>query len=171
MGLAGDSNQAPPSVRLVDGDDASGMAVMLADLLADNLGDYAGRARVARGVRGPVVMTAADRDRSVTVTFAGREITVTDGALPGAPQVSGEWLDLAQLCSGRLSPYKAVAERRVHLHGLARPDLLAAVGFVMSVPASYYDDEAPDRRTRRRLVIAAVALAAVGVTIVIVCRR
>ncbi len=157
-----------PSVRLSDGDDASGMAVMLADLLADNLRDYPARSRVAHLVRGSVVMTAADRDRSVTVTFAGREVSIADGSLDGAPRMVGEWLDLAQLCSGRLSPIKAVTGRRLTVHNIGRVDLLAAAGYVMSVPASYYGEAT--RWTLERIVLT-LALVAFVVALILGIRR
>lgn len=158
---------AVPSVRLAAGDDASGMAVMLGELLTENLADYPGRARAARAVRGRVAMTAADHDRSVTVHFTGRTVVVEEGAAPGVPAVTGAWLDLAQLCSGRLAPVRAVREHRLALSGARRIDLLAAAGYVLSVPASYYG-ETP-RWRRRRFVVPAVALG-VGVLVLVAMR-
>jgi len=158
-----------PSVRLAAGDDASGMANMLGELLADNLRDYPARARVAKVVRGPVVMTAADRDRSVTVRFSGKEIVVDEGVIDGAPCITGQWLDLAKLCSGQLSPFKAVVERRLGVEHLRRADLLAATGFVMSVPASYYGD-AP-RVARWQIIVSVLAVLLVAVVVAALVRR
>lgn len=137
---------------------------MLGELLADNLRDYPARARVARVLHGSVVMTAADKDRSVTVRFGGPTIVVDEGAVAGAPSVAGEWLDLAQLCSGRLPPLRAVRSRRLQVSGFARPDLLAGVGYVMSVPASYYGGDVPVSR-RPRVVIPVVLLIALLVVL------
>ena len=81
-----------PEVVLPAGDEASGLATMLADLLRDNMKDYPGRARVAALARGAVVMTASDRDISVTLSFRGREVVVTDGTASGAPVIAGPWL-------------------------------------------------------------------------------
>lgn len=156
-----------PAVTLAAGDEASGMAVMLGDLLADNLRDYPARARVARMVRGPVVMTAADHDRSITVRFSGPRIMIEEGAASGAPAMAGPWLDLAKICSGGLSPLQAIKEHRIEVHNLRRPDLLAAAGFVMSVPASYYaSDEEAARARRQRLVIMMVIAIVIAVTII-----
>lgn len=160
-----------PTVRLGAGDDASGMASMLADLLGDNLRDYPARSRVARMVRGAVVMTASDHGRSVTVRFNGPEIVVDEGADDTAPCMVGPWLDLAQLCSGRLSPMRAVADRRLTLRHLGRPDLLAAAGYVMSVPASYYGDGSSSRQLRRRIAVATAVTAVAGVIAVGVLGR
>lgn len=150
-----------PRVRLAAGDDASGMAVMLGELVADNVRDYPGRARAARFARGAVALCAADHDRSVTVRFAGEEIIIDEGATPGAPVLAGQWSDLAQLCSGRLGPWRAVRSGKLEMSDLHRLDLLAAAGYVLSVPASYYG-ETPWWRQRRVLV--PVALVLVGFT-------
>lgn len=140
-----------PRVRLAVGDDASGMAVMLGELLTDNLRDYPGRARAARFARGSVALCAADHDRSVSIRFTGEEIVIEEGAAHGAPVLTGKWSDLAQLCSGRLGPFHAVRSGRLDMSDLHRPDLLAAAGYVLSVPASYYG-ETPWWRQRRVLV-------------------
>lgn len=160
-----------PNVRLVAGDDASGMATMLGDLLADNLRDYPGRARVARMARGPIVMTASDHDRSVTLRFAGSEIAVDEGAVEGAACITGPWLDLAKLCSGQMSPFRAVAQRRLTLENVRRVDLMAAAGFVMSVPASYYDETVRSTRLRIDVVVAVATLLVLSVLAVVVARR
>lgn len=157
-----------PSVRLAAGDDASGMAVMLGDLLSDNLRDYPTRARVARAVRGPVVMTAADHDRSITVDFRGKEIVIEEGTRPGAAAMAGPWLDLAAICSGGLSPLQAMRDKRIEVDNMRRADLLAAAGYVMSVPASYYrDEEEAERIRRQRITIIVIALTILVVALLI----
>lgn len=158
-----------PTVRLGAGDDASGMANMLGELLADNLRDFPARARVAKVVRGPVVMTAADRDRSVTVRFSGDEILIDEGVVLGAPSITGEWLDLAKLCSGQLSPFKAVVERKLEIERLRRADLLAAAGFVMSVPASYYGETT--KAVRWQIVVSVLAVVLLAVVVATLVRR
>lgn len=129
--------------------------MMLADLLADNLADYPGRALIARIARGAIVMSAADHDRSVTVCFAGAEVVIEEGAAFGAPVIAGQWSDLAQLCSGRLGPWKAVRSGKLDISTVRRPDLIAAAGYVLSVPPSYYGMTSPWRR--KQVVIPVVA--------------
>lgn len=156
-----------PAVRLAAGEDASGMAVMLGDLLSDNLRDYPTRARVARAVRGPVVMTAADHDRSITVDFRGNEIVIEEGSTPGAASMAGPWLDLAAICSGGLSPLQAMREKRIEVDNMRRADLLAAAGYVMSVPASYYRDEEENERIRRRRITIIVVIVVILVVVLL----
>lgn len=133
---------AAPGVVLPAGDEASGLATMLADLLRDNMKDFPGRGRAAGLARGDVVMCASDRDASVTLSFRGGEVVVTDGVTPGAPVVQGAWLDLAKLCSGQISPVKAVVQRQLKItpaaHGLTA---LAGASYALSVPPSFYGDE------------------------------
>ena len=159
-----------PEVVLPAGDEASGLATMLADLLRDNMKDYPGRARVAALARGAVVMTASDRDISVTLSFRGREVVVTDGTASGAPVIAGPWLEMAKLCSGQLSPVKAVAQKQLVItpsaHGLTA---LAGAGYALSIPPSFYgDEEAVAKRRRQTQITIAVV---VGVVVLIAWRR
>lgn len=143
---------------------------MLADLLRDNMNDYPGRGRVAGLARGSVVMCAADRDVSVTLSFRRGEVRVTDGAEVGAPVVAGAWLEMAKLCSGQLSPVKAVSQKHLKVtpspHGLTA---LAAAGYALSVPPSFYGDEEEVARRRRRAQVTVGV--AVGVIVVLAWSR
>lgn len=134
------------------------MAVMLAGLLADNLRDFPGRARVARRTRGELVLTAADRDLSITLSFGPEAIQVTDGAVPGAPSMAGSWLAMSRVCSGRISPLRALVDRELTLGRGRHLSVVPAGGFVLSVPASFYD-EAGAQRKRRRLAFLGVGVA------------
>lgn len=159
-----------PEVVLPAGDEASGLATMLADLLRDNMKDYPGRARAAALARGAVVMRASDRDISVTLSFHGREVVVTDGTASGAPVIAGPWLEMAKLCSGQLSPIKAVAQKQLVIspsaHGLTA---LAGAGYALSIPPSFYgDEEAVAKRRRQTQITIAVV---VGVVVLIAWRR
>ena len=129
-----------PPVVLRDGDDASGMAVMIAGLLEDNLRDFPGRARVAARTRGSVVLTASDRDLSITVTFGSDGVEIADGARPGVAAMSGPWLTMSRVCSGRITPWRAIRDRELALGWGRSVWALPAAGFVLSVPASFYED-------------------------------
>ncbi len=154
-----------PTVSLSDGGDASGMATMLAGLLGDNLGDFPGRAGVARIIRGNVVFTAIDRDMSVTIRFLGDRIEVKDGTTDGAATIEAPWLTMAKLCSGQISPPRALAAGNLKVSPGRRPLTTAAASFVVSVPSSYYGDP------RRRRLIVAVASAVVVVVLLGAVRR
>lgn len=148
-----------PEVVLEDGDEASGMATMIAGLLADNLRDFPGRARVARRTRGSLVLNAADRGMSITLSFGPSGIAVSDGAKSGAPVMAGPWLTMSRVCSGQTMPLKAMADRELKVTWGRSMWVVPAAGFVLSVPASFYEDD--DSAGKRRLVVVAALVVAV----------
>lgn len=149
MATGSRTKTTPPSVVLRDGDDASGMAYMLGGLLEDNLHDFPSRARVARVLRGPVVMTASDRDMSVTIEFMRGQIELRDGADVGATVISGPWLAMTKLCSGQKSPVAAFREGDVRITRYRGAPIAAGAGFVLSVPTSFYEEELARREGPR----------------------
>jgi hypothetical protein len=156
----------PPTVTVVGGEDASGFASMLAEVLAANVADYRGRAWAASRARGSVVLVASDRDIAVTLTFARGDVAITDGSSPGIPVLAGPWLTMADLCSGEVSPVRAIVRRELHVEPTRRLDTLAATGFVLSVPISYYGE------SRNRVkVLGAVAAMAAALALVVVAAR
>lgn len=164
-----------PKVTFANGDDASGMAMMLGGLLEDNLRDYPGRARVTSLARGDVVLTASDRDISVTLSLRGDEVVVANGPKPGAAVLAGPWLEMAKLCSGQVNPFRAVAQRDLSIRLGRRLDAVAAAGYALSIPASFYrdedDDEEAHEQRRQQVVIAIAVVALAATTGVIVYRR
>jgi len=161
---------APPVVVRVGRDDASGFASMIADLLEQNIDDDALRARVAGSIRGDVVLTASDQDLSVTLRFGPGRVLVMDGAEEGAPTLAGQWLEMARVCSGRISPLAAVRARTLRITPGPNPIALAGAAFTMSVPPSTYENDAERRARRRRARWTTAALAA-GVVIVLLAVR
>lgn len=128
----------PPAVVIGDGGEAPGMAAMVAELLEANLADSPGRARVAARARGSVALEAADRGLGVTITFLGADVVVSGGALPGAPTLSGSWVDMAQVCTGERSPLRALIRRKLRVLGRRSPGVLVAASFALKVPRSAY---------------------------------
>jgi hypothetical protein len=163
-----DGESRGPSVRLVAGENASGLACMLASLLQDNLRDFRSRSLVARLTRGDVVLLASDRDLAVTLSFRPGEILIEDGAAPGAPVLAGEWLDMAKLCSGQRSPIAAVTSGELRVTPGRGMLAAAGAGLALSVPKSFYEENRETFiRRRRAVVIALVLLAAVMLTVII----
>ena len=159
--------RADTSVRLADGDRASGLACMLASLLEDNLRDFRTRAFVARLTRGDVVLLASDSDIAVTLSFRPGEVVIGDGPQPGAPVLAGKWLDMAKLCSGRRSPFAAMTSGELRLTPGRKLRAVAGAGFALSVPKSFYDENRETfLRRRRGLIISLTLLAAVMLTAV-----
>jgi hypothetical protein len=163
-------SRAGPSVRLAAGDSASGLACMLASLLHDNLRDFRSRSLVARFTRGDVVLRATDRDIAVTLSFRPGEILIGDGAVPGAPVLAGEWLDLAKLCSGQRSPVAAVASGELRVTSGRGMLAAAGAGLALSVPKSFYEENRETFIRRRRGVIIALALLAAVILTAFIAR-
>lgn len=138
------------------------MAAMLGGLLEENLRDFPSRRRVADRVRGEVVITAADRNLSVTLSFQPGLVQVRDGTVVGAPRVAGPWLTMTKLCSGQISPVHAWRAGELRLDNPRRAPRAAAASFVLSVPSTFYGDTSPMRRS---LSIAVVLLASALVVV------
>ena len=163
-----------PTVTFADGDDASGMAMMLGGLLEENLRDYPGRARVTRLARGDIVLTASDRDVSVTLSLKGNEVVVANGTTEGAAVLAGPWLEMAKLCSGQANPFTAVARRELTIEFGGRLDAMAAAGYALSIPSSFYqddDEQEASQQRRRRVAIAVVVVTGTVVAVGLLRRR
>lgn len=173
------STHNAPEVVLVDGDEASGMASMLAGLLADNVRDFPGRARVAARARGSVVLRAADRKVDVTLSFDKGRVEVRNGAESGVTIVAGPWLAMARLCSGQLSPVKAVRGGELEITPGRHLPAAAVAGYVLSVPESFYEQAGgeggskpgamPSRTTLIAVGVGGVVV--IGVTAILISRR
>ncbi len=133
---------AAPAVVVGEEGEALGMAYMVAGLLEANMAESRQRRRVAARARGAVVLEASDRGLGVTVIFKGDQVIVEPSYTPGVQVLSGAWLDMADLCSGRLSPLSAVARRRVRIIDRGRLGLLVAAGYVLKAPRSAYANDA-----------------------------
>ncbi len=168
------STHKTPDVVLTNGDDASGMASMLAGLLEDNVRDFPGRARIASNARGSVVMRADDRDTAVTVSFGPGRVEISDGAAPGVTEIAGEWLAMAGLCSGQLSPIKAVKDKELTIKPGKHLPAAAVAGYVLSVPEAFYaedGDAAKARAATNQKIAIGVGGAVAGLIVVLVIRR
>jgi hypothetical protein len=159
------------AVNLAAGDDASGLACMLAALLEDNLRDFRGRSFVARHTRGDVVLLATDRDIAVTLSFRPGEVRVAEGAAPELAILAGDWLELTKLCSGQRSPFAAVASRDLRVTPGRGMRAAAGAGFALSVPKSFYEENREAVARRRRLAVIASVIAATALAGAVVAAR
>ncbi|MCZ7631425.1 MAG: hypothetical protein M5U19_21285 [Microthrixaceae bacterium] len=99
---------------------------------------------------------------------------VTNGATEGAPVLAGPWLEMAKLCSGQVNPFKAVARRDLTVEFGPRLDAMAAAGYALSIPSSFYQDEdeaAASQQRRRRVAIGVVVVASAVVAVGVMRRR
>lgn len=73
-------------VNLQDGDDANGIANILATLLGQNLQSYPNRVKTARKISRPVAVYNTDTDSAATITFGAHEAIVHND-IEGRPAV------------------------------------------------------------------------------------
>ena len=88
-------------VVLSDGDEAHGVAGILATLLDQNFGAFPSRTKIAHRMRRPVAIYSSDTESACTITF-GQDRTVISNGIVGKPSVTviatvGQILDVSQL--------------------------------------------------------------------------
>lgn len=150
----------PPEVVLAAGESASGLAYMVARLLEDNVRDFPTRVLAAVCTRGDVVLRTTDADTAVTVSFRTGEVVVDDGPKSGATVMAGEWLHLAEVCSGSRSVLGALARGDLRLQRGDGWRAAVGAGLALSVPGSFYRSDGG--RRRRRAGAALLGLGAVA---------
>lgn len=153
-------------VSLGAGDDtASGFAYMVASLLEDNLRDFRSRAAAAWCTRGDVVLRASDNDMAITLSFRAGEVVVEEGSRPGVIVLAGDWLHMAELCSGQRSVLGAMASGDLHLQRGRGLRAAVGAGLALSVPKSFYESgDGNLRRHRAGVALMLLALGTVAIT-------
>lgn len=107
---------APPSVVVNASGEPSGLAEMLQQFIEQTIATSPRKARQARRLNGGAVFRSAeDEDVSVRIRFARNRIELDDGATraTGEPLVSADFLTIAHLTSGRESPFRLLAQRKL----------------------------------------------------------
>lgn len=117
--------EAPYTLELHDGDDANGVANILASVLTQGIHAHPDRVHVARRIQRPVAVVNTDTDSAATVTFgiSGARI-YNDVVRKPAVIVYGRssirsWMDLSQLrmTTGGLLPVGLVTTRGLSVLG------------------------------------------------------
>jgi hypothetical protein len=134
-------------IRLAPGADANGFAVMLADLLRQNLSDKPHKRASFDALSGVAAIVAEDADVAITLRFSSGEVEVFDGIV-GVPDMAirGGTDEIFGLSNLPIStPFalpiaarddtqgqeasrafvKAIREKRLHLHGAMLHPLFA----------------------------------------------
>lgn len=89
------------TTEMYDGDDANGVANILATLLAQNFENFPKRVKIARRMPRPVAVYSTDTDTSATIVFSKDQATIYNG-IAGRPSVIvkatvDQILDVSQL--------------------------------------------------------------------------
>lgn len=88
-------------VSLYDGDNANGVANIVATLLTQNLENFTARVKIARRMARPVTIYSSDTESACTIVF-GSDVAVVYNDVVGRPSVTvmatvNQILDLSQL--------------------------------------------------------------------------
>jgi hypothetical protein len=104
-------------VVLENGEEASGLADMLRQLIEQTLAESARKRRQARGLRGEAVFRAAeDEEVCVHIVFRGDRIELRDASgvgASGAAAITADFLTIAHLTTGQESPFALLARRKL----------------------------------------------------------
>lgn len=106
-------------VVLGGGGEASGLAEMLRQFLDQTLAASPRKVQQARRLSGAAVFRSAEDEAvAVHIHFAGDRIELSDGgaAAPRAATITADFLTIAHLTSGRESPFRLLAERKLRAH-------------------------------------------------------
>jgi len=160
------------SVRLVEAESASGLALMTYQYLVQTLDQEPERRREAAALRGRLALEATDASVAITLIFEGNQISVQDGIVaPADGYMGAPFMLLMRLLSGEQNPYLAVVRRRLRLRVSPRRPLFSYRVFQL-MKARPPAVEA-DRRSRRRRAVSFVgaSMALVAVVVAVALRH
>jgi len=114
------------SVRLLDAESPSGLALMPYQYLVQTLDEEPERRREAAALRGRLALEATDASVAITLIFEGERISVQDGIMaPVDGYIGAPFLLLMRLLSGEQNPYLAVVRRQVRFRASPRRPLFS----------------------------------------------
>lgn len=160
--MVASSLSARPTVELIGGESASGLADLLHQFLEQTLQASAEKAARARGLRGDFVVRAAeDESVAVQIAFLGDRIELRDlgpASLPKAPSLRGDFLSVAHVTSGSASPLGLILRGRLSVRfGPAQLPFLWNVLMLMRI-----DSGEPRRASGPWLVLAVLVVLALA---------
>ncbi len=127
-----------PEIMVVGDGPAIGMAEMLRGLVEANLRDSKTRAVLASKARGAVILEASDKELSVTMSFTSTRIELLPFARSGLSVLTGPWMEMTKICSGRISPFRAICGRQLKVVFIRPFSVLLVAAYIMKVPRSVY---------------------------------
>ncbi|MDO8616296.1 MAG: hypothetical protein Q7T33_11280 [Dehalococcoidia bacterium] len=128
---------AAPAVRVRLADGArSGLASMVQQFLEQDLTDFEGKRRRASRLRGKLAMTAVDHEVTVTLEFAGDQISIWDGErAPLDASIAGPYRSLVGLLQGESHPLVEHLRGRLRVRSsLRKPFFPLRVHGLMKLP-------------------------------------
>lgn len=159
-----DSGDYP--VVLKNAQNASGLADMLHQYLAQNISEFPRKVNQARSLRGEVAFRAAeDEDVCVRMVFSGDRIDLIDVGTTAiaAPAMTTDFISVAHLTTGEEGPFSLLVKRKMKVQfSLLDAAFLIGVLRFMQIPAELREEQ--PLATWKWVAIGAGAAAAGGGT-------
>lgn len=147
-------------VRAVAGDEASGLAKIIAQYLDQILGDSAEKRADALSLRGRLGLRAREGDVAVTIVFDGEDVAIEEGLQAPDAVIGGDIEFLMHMMAGRANPAWELLGRRMTLRPGRRPLFAYQAYSLMRLPGVHVWDGLP--RPPTGLLVGAAAALMVG---------
>ena len=150
-------------VRLIAGEQASGLANIVGQYLEQLLGDSPRKRFEAAALRGSLGLLAREGDVAITIVFSDDGIRIEEGLSGPDAVISGEVEALMHVLAGRANPAWAVAARSMAFRpGLRQPLFVYRAYKLMRLPGVHLWSGVP-----RPVLAGAGAVAALGAVLLV----
>ena len=156
-------------VRAVAGDEASGLANIIAQYLEQLLGDSAEKRADASSLRGRLGLSAREGDVAVTIVFEGNSIAIEEGLQDPDAVIGGAVEFLMHVLAGRANPAWEFLGRKMTIQPGRRPVFAYQAYRLMRLPGVHVWNGIP--RPPTGLLVGAAAVLVVAAAISYVRRR
>jgi putative sterol carrier protein len=154
------STNGSVQIRTVAGDDASGLANIIAQYLEQVLDDSAEKRAEASSLEGRLGLQAREGDVAVTIVFAGDSIAIEEGLQDPDAVIGGEREFLMHVMAGKANPAWEMLRRKMTVGlGSQRPMFAYQAYSLMRLPGVHVWNGVPRPPTGLIVGASAVLLA------------
>ena len=157
-------------VRAVAGDEASGLANIIAQYLEQILVDSPQKRADALSLRGRLGLRTREGDVAVTIVFDGENVAVEEGLQDPDAVIGGDVEFLMHVMAGRKNPAWELFSRKMTINPRVRQPLFAYQAYsLMRLPGVHVWNGMP--RPPTGLLVGAAAALVIGLSIMYARRR
>ena len=156
-------------VRAVAGDEASGLANIIAQYLEQILNESAEKCAEALSLRGRLGLRAREGDVAVTIVFDGEDVAIEEGLQDPDAVIGGDIEFLMHIMAGRANPAWEMLSRNITIQPGRRPLFAYQAYSLMRLPGVHVWNGMP--RPPTGLLVGAAAALVIGLSIRYAPRR